>query len=354
MPVQQTETSFLPQILPLKEKLLDKFSEAQRAPDARHQATEKVRDPFGGALNTATVLRVFSKAWRYLRGGPFHFLMYTLGRFGAVRSLVLFAYRRRRRSRIAENREHSVESIDIESAADAVARDGFFTGLRLRPQVLRALRLYAKTTTCCAEESFRFPFRLQDRAAAERRYGKKIGVGRLDNALQDCPELLALASDPMLLAIARKYFGCEPTFLGSRIWWSFATDAEASQQMSMGQGWHYDLDGYRALAFFFYLTDVDSSTGPHILIRGSHTQKPWKSLVSLHKGRSDAEITKWYGKERHVTICGPAGSGFAEDIFCFHKGLHPKQGERLVLQLRYGIYDYGKTAGVNSRSDDHS
>ena len=51
---------------------------------------------------------------------------------------------------------------------------------------------------------------------------------------------------------------------------------------------------------------------------------PWKRheealrhIVSIYKGRNDAEIEKVYGLERQVVCCGPAGSGFAEDIFGF-------------------------------------
>jgi hypothetical protein len=76
-------------------------------------------------------------------------------------------------------------------------------------------------------------------------------VGRLDYALQTCPEVQSLTSDPTIIAIARKYLGCKPVFLGTRMWWNFATEASASEQMALGQGFHYDLDGYRAVAFFF-------------------------------------------------------------------------------------------------------
>jgi hypothetical protein len=125
------------------------------------------------------------------------------------------------------------------------------------------------------------------------------------------------------------------------MWWSFAASADPKQQMDVGQGFHYDLDGYRALAFFFYLTDVGSSNGAHLYIRGSHVQKSLRHLVSLYRGREDAEIEKYYEPERQVIVCGPAGFGFAEDIFGFHKGLHPNSGDRLILQVRYGIRDYG-------------
>jgi hypothetical protein len=111
--------------------------------------------------------------------------------------------------------------------------------------------------------------------------------------------------------------------------------------MRDGQGFHYDIDGYRALAFFFYLTDVGPSNGPHVYVRGSHTKKLLRHIVSLYKGRTDAEIESVYGLERQVVCHGPAGSGFAEDIFGFHKGVHPQSGDRLIVQLRFGLRDYG-------------
>jgi Phytanoyl-CoA dioxygenase (PhyH) len=210
----------------------------------------------------------------------------------------------------------------------------------LRADVLEELQRFSCTETCYAEEDFQIPFSFSEKAAAEQRYGRKLKVGRFDDVLQTNRAIQNLAADPTLLAIARDYLGAEPALLGSRMWWSFASEADAVQQRTLGQGFHYDLDGYRALAFFFYLTDVTLANGPHILVSGSHKQKPLKALVSLHKSRSDAEITAWYGEQRQMVLCGSAGEGFAEDIFCFHKGLHPKSGDRLILQLRFGLRNY--------------
>jgi hypothetical protein len=287
-----------------------------------------------------TLLRKSAAASRYLRIGPSHFIMYVFGRFAAIRSAVLLVHRIRAKSEANNPVATVLEDVDAERAADAVSKEGYSVGLRLRPEVLRSLRRFCATSTCYAEENSQFPFTLTGRSEAEERYQKTIRIGRIDNALQNCPELRALVSDSTIIAIARKYLGCQPVFLGSRIWWSFATEATASPDVSLGQGFHYDLDGYRAVAFFFYLTDVDPSTGPHICVRGSHRKKPWKGLVSLHRGRRDAEIEKWYGKENLVMLCGSAGFGFAEDIFCYHKGQHPERGDRLMLQLRYGIRSY--------------
>jgi hypothetical protein len=284
-------------------------------------------------------------AWRYLRGGPGHFFMYVFGRFEVVRSTVVWAHKRRPSKTAVAGGVSLLDDVDTGRAVCAISNDGYFSGLRLRADVLDELRRFSSTTTCFGEEDFQFPFDLEDKTAAEQRYGRKLKVGRFDDVLQTCLHVQGLASDPTLLAIARGYLGTEPVLLGARMWWSFASEADAAQQRSLGQGFHYDIDGYRALAFFFYLTDVTPASGPHVCISGSHKEKPLKALLSLHKSRTDAEIAAWYGTERQMVLCGTAGDGIAEDIFCFHKGLHPESGDRLMLQLRYGLCNYDVKEG---------
>lgn len=289
------------------------------------------------------LLRKRQAAWRYLRGGPSHLLMYTFGRFSPVRSAVLFAHRVSSAAPPVSIAPSLLDDVDADQAASLLDSHGLVTGLQLRPETLAELLRFTAGAACFADEDWHKPFDPSDRDSAEQRYSQTIRAGHL--AVEGSTKLQGLCADPTLLSITRKYLGCEPAFLGSRIWWNFATAANAEQQMSLGQGFHYDLDGYKALAFFFYLTEVTPTTGPHICVPGSHKTKPLKSLLSLHKGRSDAEIEKWYGRDRQVSICGPAGSGFAEDIFCFHKGGHPETADRLILQLRYGLCNYDKSPG---------
>lgn len=284
-------------------------------------------------------------AWRYVRLGPSHLAMYVLGRFTSVRSMALRRYRAReadipRGPTKPVPSAPVIEPIDIDEAASAVLKDGYFPGLRLLPSTLETLRRFSAMSICLADGDARFPFAVGQRIQAEQSYGRRIRIGRFDHLMQDCPEVYDVASDPTIVSIARKYLGCEPVFLGGRVWWSFPTNADLSEQMSMGQGFHFDLDGYASIAFFFHLTDVGPADGPHVVVRKSHLKKPLRGLISLHKGRRDAEIEDWYGKESQVTLCGPSGFGFAEDLFCYHRGMHPKQGERLILQLRFGIRQY--------------
>lgn len=285
------------------------------------------------------------KIWRYAQHGPAHFIMYIFGRFNLVRSLMVHIHRQLAvnpavNGLATSGETPAVVSADIERTAKALARDGYCAGLQLDFEMLQRLRRFSYGTVCLAEGDARFPFMVSKRAEAEENYGRRIRIGRFDHAIQNCPEIRHLATDPTILGIACTYLECQAIYLGARIWWSFPADVDASEKMSLGQGFHYDLDGYRSVAFFFNLTDVDHSSGPHVLVRGSHLKKPWAAVLSLHKGKPDAQIDKWYGKESQISLCGSAGSGFAEDLFCFHKGLHPVSGDRLMLQLRFGLRRY--------------
>jgi hypothetical protein len=52
-------------------------------------------------------------------------------------------------------------------------------------------------------------------------------------------------------------------------------------------------------------------------------------------------VAATYPKERIVEITAPAGTGFAEDTLCIHKGLTPTRTPRLLLQVQYALFDYG-------------
>jgi hypothetical protein len=122
------------------------------------------------------------------------------------------------------------------------------------------------------------------------------------------------------------------------------------EQLKAAQVFHYDLDDYRFIKFFFYLTDVDLYSGPHVLIRGSHKNKKLShQLLGVRcASKPDEDIVGCYGAENLVTICGPAGLGFAEDATCFHKGTLPTQKERLLLQIEFAINNYGDIRGAAS------
>ena len=56
---------------------------------------------------------------------------------------------------------------------------------------------------------------------------------------------------------------------------------------------------------------------------------------------SDSEIARKYSASKILEICGPAGTGFAENTLCIHKGRTPTCENRLLLQLQFSLFDYG-------------
>ncbi len=90
---------------------------------------------------------------------------------------------------------------------------------------------------------------------------------------------------------------------------------------------------FRALKFFFYLTDVDESNGPHVCVLGSHRRKRLRHLFTFLIGQEDKDIIDFYGDANIRTMCEKAGHGFAEDPMCFHKGNPPTGNPRLMLEV---------------------
>ena len=265
--------------------------------------------------------------------------MYTFARFAVARSIVVWLHGKKQLRPAANPVSTLVELGNIDELVFRVRRDGYATGLTLRQEAVHQLLTFSSMAMCFGDGKEDCPFHYRGNDAGPD--ARPFRLGTYKHALQASPVLQTLTKDAHLLAIARKYLGTEPVLMCARMWWSLAVPADREQQSAAGQGFHYDIDGYRGLTFFFYLTDVGPSSGPHVYIRGTHLKKSWKHLLSLYKGQSDTEIEKRYGLDRQVQLCGPAGSGFAEDIFGFHKGMHPETNDRLILQIRYGLRDYG-------------
>jgi hypothetical protein len=268
--------------------------------------------------------------------------MYTLGRFRFMREAALLFYRTSNPPvQGAISRSTDLELTSIDEVAGTLRADGAYSGLRLSASTLKEVLAYCQNSTCYGDGEREYPFHIVEKSEAEERYGRRFLVGRYLDCRHNCPAMKRLENDPTLRAIARKYFGSEPVLVGSRIWWSYASQATLEQQSKSGQTYHYDIDGYRSVSYFFYLTDVDQESGAHTYVRGSHLKKRLRHLFSLHKSRSDAEIENVYSQQDIRVVCGEAGLGLAEDTFCFHKGMNPRLRDRLMLQIRFGLRDYG-------------
>ena len=144
-----------------------------------------------------------------------------------------------------------------------------------------------------------------------------------------CPDVLAIANHPRLLETAASYLGCRPTISNITIWWSLPADGTAQE----AENYHRDVDDWRFVKFFAYLTDVDTADGAHCFVKGSH--RSWRFL--RRRRIPDWEIEKAFAAAERLEISGRRGDAFLEDTFGLHKGKPPTRRRRLLYQVEYSV-----------------
>ena len=290
--------------------------------------------------------------YKGLTKNPQWLLMRKISRFQTGRTMMKYLTHSSVKSNdfSLANKYSVFTQIDIDEAVVQLKKEGFYLGLQLPKILVEEIVEFAKNTVCYGNRKSQLGFYYDQKAEAQTQSEKDIKVGCYFNTAQFCPAIAKLQNDSQLLAIAAKYLEKEPIHQGNQLWWSFAGESSEWQRRQNAQMFHYDLDDYKFLKFFFYLTDVDNTSGPHICVRASHKHKKF-SHVLLRKREKDKEIIDFYGEDSVVTICGQAGFGFIEDPLCFHKGLTPTKRDRLLLQIEFATTDYGMQNDSREISD---
>jgi hypothetical protein len=288
---------------------------------------------------------------RGLRTQPRYTLMRMLARFGVVRHTVVASrallHRRRLESfmRDCESRMHEsvFPALDRAAFVRDLRENGVAFGLTLPAALVDEIGAWADANPSFADRMEARGVRPGQLAAAEKALQKPVLLTQYFNARTGCPAIDKLASDPALNWIAAAYLRSVPTFVGSNLWWTYAVDATAEDRNVHAHLFHRDVDDFSFFKFFFYLTDVSPGEGAHVLVRGSHRRPPARSFADRWNIRrySDAEIAATYAPADVLEITGEAGTGFAENTLCIHKGRTPATSARLLLQLQYALFDYG-------------
>ena len=147
----------------------------------------------------------------------------------------------------------------------------------------------------------------------------------------DCKEARDLAHNRDLVNVASAYLGREPKLFNTHAWWSFPPKSDGYVH---NYGFHYDIDSYKFVKFFIYLTDVDADSGPHVIVANTHKSKTW--FQKKHRRLTEGQANKMFNKDDIHILTGEAGDGFFEDTFAYHKGTTPRKS-RLIFQVEYSI-----------------
>jgi len=156
--------------------------------------------------------------------------------------------------------------------------------------------------------------------------------------IMKCKELESLVFDQSLLAVAQEYLKCSPVLDLVAFWWSLPYKGKGKSEAA--QMYHFDMDRIKFIKFFFYLTDVDTDTGPHCYVKSSHKRLP---PALLKDGRiEDAEIERAFSKNNMIEICGKRGTIMAVDTRGLHKGKPLTKGYRLLFQIEMANSMFGQ------------
>ena len=159
------------------------------------------------------------------------------------------------------------------------------------------------------------------------------------NPHTECEAVNRLCRNAKLVAIARQYLGAEPILWLTLLRWSFplsddradfhpATHREPRQYNT--HAFHYDILDFKSLTLFVYLTDVDSASGAHMVVEGTHNKR-WQDL---HNIMLDNQVAEEKFGRRIKVILGKKGTAFFEETSTYHK-VEVCKSRRLILSIDY-------------------
>jgi hypothetical protein len=297
---------------------------------------------------STVALRFQKRLSRYVGfalNNPTWLLMFIFGRMLFIRRMVVLLMRDPKAVQPYQGGKTQFSAVNTNAVVNTMREDGFYAGLALPSQTLAKLLAFAHRTKMQAGGKADIQFFYADKYQTQQRHGSFAHGIYAQVDLDACVAVQSLVTDPKLLEIAAHYLGKAPQHISTNLCWCFQGDRHLYEHCGSGDAqirFHYDLDDYHAIKFFFYLTDVDSDCGPHYCVLGSHRNRKWSYQVSPLIGRSDETIARDFGRHNIRQVCGNAGFGFIEDTFCFHRGTPPVSGDRLLLTIEYGLQNLGQ------------
>lgn len=149
------------------------------------------------------------------------------------------------------------------------------------------------------------------------------------DVMANCPHIFKLANHPKVLSLVTQFLGCKPMINNILGWRSFVIDDKPEHP----QNYHRDVDDWKLVKLFLYLTDVDMDGGPHYYVKGS----AYTNKCTEIRRFTDKEIEREFGKKNIVPHVAPRGTVVLEDTYGMHKGAVPKTHDRAIVQIVYSL-----------------
>lgn len=287
--------------------------------------------------------------WKYMREKPGWGIMFLLARILAARRIERFFASAPVRipARVSGSMFPALDAPTVVSSLD---RDGCYLGLNLPENIAGEVRSFAERNSCFSRADTANGFLPNRYREVNKESARDVLAGYYFESVEDCPAIVRLRSDPALYSIASAYLGQKAFPVRTRLWWTFPSSKASDEDLHAASldNFHFDMNDWRTLKYFFYLTPTDELGGPHQCIPGSHRRRRLKHQLTFTVARPTSELEEYYDAANFVTITGGEGFGFAEDPFVFHRGMKCRENPRLMLELEYGVtpsppsYTYGR------------
>lgn len=235
---------------------------------------------------------------------------------------------------------------DFKNAVRSMKENGFYIfEKKLDAASVEQIREYAATVPCTYnryDESSGKVIPMRRDEGVKNMAQEEVVWPRYDIPLETIAgsgKVQELMFDTSILAFAQEYLETKPILDLMAMWWSYPFAGKMKSEAA--QMYHFDMDRFKFLKFFFYLTDVDTETGPHCYVRGSH--KNLHANIKRDGRYSDELIANAYGSENMLEFVGKAGTIMAVDTIGMHKGKDLVRGNRLAFDLEFANHMFGHT-----------
>ena len=148
--------------------------------------------------------------------------------------------------------------------------------------------------------------------------------------------------------LASLYFQAPAFVSGTYAWWHYPSH---DPKIPNSQLWHRDRDDFSQLKLFFYVTDVDTESGPHAFVPFTHNPDYFDRVFSSieinnpiatgskHGFFTCDQLTSLFQRDVHIQkFISPAGSCFIEDPRGFHRAFPPISKPRLIFSVNWTLH----------------
>ena len=252
-----------------------------------------------------------------------------LARFSISDKLISFYLKKRKNEKIITF-DNDYVNIDVNKSILNLNKDGVCLDLSLKKEILENIIDYINN------KEFNFNRDKKRKINFKDRYNfKDLYILNYMNPHLENENIKKILLNKNVIKVIKSYLGVNPILEWSQIYWSMPYKDENDNHISPPNnefGYHYDIDGFKFLKIFFYLTNVEKDDGPHVFVKNTGEKNLFKLL---NRRINEDVITKKFNNQNKI-IVGKKGSGFIEDTSFYHKGTAPIN-ERGVLTCLYNI-----------------